>query len=268
MTPSLLEDFAISPWVLLAANDQWLLPSPLLVDELLVLRLRSIQLGELVTLKIWCDVKSRKSLLATNDKSTLDDRVILDTIYRSTSKDILTGSLQTSKESTDKVRGHKHLCELIVVLVVKLPQRVLLGVVVLPEPLKSIGGMVVRVLTLPLIKWESSLWQSLKRVLWFWGSWSLIFFLFNFLGLWLWGSLLLFLFWLGFLLWGSVLDGFVDEVELVNNGRIDLLVVDSLVPAGDIWVGCSERLIKNILESTGMIPAAKRSARVMRSPAR
>jgi hypothetical protein len=54
----LLEDLAVSPWVLLASNNDWLLPGPLLVDELLVLRLGSIKLGELVALVVRGDIES------------------------------------------------------------------------------------------------------------------------------------------------------------------------------------------------------------------
>jgi hypothetical protein len=154
---NLLEDLAISPWVILSVNSNRLLPGPLLVDELLVLRFGVVKFGELVALIVWCDIESWQSLLATDDKSTLDDRVICDPVNGSTSEDILARSLKTSEEATDQVRSHENLSKLIIVLVIDLPDRVLLGIVVLPEPLERNGSVVVRVLTLPLIERQGCL---------------------------------------------------------------------------------------------------------------
>jgi hypothetical protein len=73
---NLLEDLAISPWVILSVNSNRLLPGPLLVDELLVLWLGGIELGELIALVVRCDIESWQSLLATDDESTLNNGVI------------------------------------------------------------------------------------------------------------------------------------------------------------------------------------------------
>src|SRR6266536_2882450 len=100
---SLLEDLTISPWILLASNNDWLLPGPLLVDELLVLRLGGVQLGEFVALVVRSNIESWESVLATDDESALDDRVVLDTVDRSTTEDVLAGSLETSEETADQV---------------------------------------------------------------------------------------------------------------------------------------------------------------------
>lgn len=248
----LLEDLAVSPWVLLASNNDWLLPGPLLVDELLVLRLGSIKLGELVALVVRGDIESWESFLATDDEGTLDDRVVLDTVDGSTAEDVLAGSLETSEKTADQVGSHENLGKLIVVLVVKLPERVLFRVVVLPEPLEGVWGIVVGVLSLPLVERESCLWQSLERVLWLWCCWSLFLFLLYLLGLWLGGRLLCsFLLWLLWLLWCLVLDGLIDELKLVDNSRVDWLVVDSLVPTGDVGVLRAPLLVKEVLETTG-----------------
>ena len=73
------------------------------------------------------------------------------------------------------------------------------------------------------------------------------------LGLWLLflGSLLL----LGFLLlvgfWGLVLDGLVNELEFVDDGGVDRLIVDGLVPACYARVLLAPLLIEEELEATG-----------------
>jgi hypothetical protein len=124
---------------------------------------------------------------------------------------------------------HEDLSQLIIVLVINLPERVLLRLVVGPEPLKSVWSVVVGVLTLPLIKVQGWLWESSKWVLGLWclSNWLLIFLL-DLLGLWLWcglwsswGSS-----WLWCLCWWSVLDRLVDEGEWVNDCGVDWLVVD------------------------------------------
>ena len=83
----------------------------------------------------------------------------------------------------------------------------------------------------------------------------LLLFLLNFLRLRLWllflGSLLL----LGFLLlvgfWGLVLDGLVDELEFVDDGGVDGLIVDGFVPASYVRVLLAPLLIEEELEAAG-----------------
>ena len=83
----------------------------------------------------------------------------------------------------------------------------------------------------------------------------LLLFLLNLLRLGLWllflGSLLL----LGFLLlvgfWGLVLDGLVDELEFVYDGRVDGLIADGFIPAGYARVLLAPLLIEEELEATG-----------------
>ena len=53
-----------------------------------------------------------------------------------------------------------------------------------------------------------------------------------------------------FLLGGClVLDCFVDEVELAGDVRVDGLVVDGLVPAGDVGVCAAPGLVEYVLET-------------------
>ena len=246
----LLEDLSVSPWVLLAVDDKWLLPGPLLVDELAVLSLGGIELGELVGLVVWSDIEASLGVLAADDESSLDDGVVGSSVDGSASEDVLAGSLKTGEEAADQVGGHEGLGELIVVLVVNGPDGVVLWVVVLPEPLEGNWSLLVGVLALPLIKWDSWLWKSLAWVLGLWclDNWLLL--LLN--GLWLWGSL-----WgwglLGLnLLWSNVLeDWLINEVELASNSGVDWLVVDGLVPAGGVWVGLAPLLVEEELEATG-----------------
>jgi hypothetical protein len=89
VTRRLLEDLAISPWVSLATNGDWLLPSPLLVDELLVGWVGVVELGELVALMVWGNVESGESLLTADDEGALDDTVVGSSIDTGASKNIL-----------------------------------------------------------------------------------------------------------------------------------------------------------------------------------
>ena len=62
-------------------------------------------------------------------------------------------------------------------------------------------------------------------------------------------SLFLFLAFAFLLGGGLVLDCFVDEVELAGDVRVDGLVVDGLVPAGDVGVGAAPGLVEYVLET-------------------
>jgi hypothetical protein len=97
---SLLEDLAVGPLVGLAVDSDGLVPRPLVVDKLLVFGLGGVELGELVALVVGSDVESGKSLLATNQESTLDDGVVGDTINRGSTEDVLAASLETGEETT------------------------------------------------------------------------------------------------------------------------------------------------------------------------
>lgn len=82
----------------------------------------------------------------------------------------------------------------------------------------------------------------------------LLLFLLNLLCLGLWLLFLGSLFLLGFLLlvgfWGLVLNGLVDELEFVDDGGVDGLIVDGFVPACYARVLLAPLLIKEVLEAT------------------
>jgi hypothetical protein len=69
----LLEHLAVSPGKLLATLDNGLVPRPLVLDELLVLGVLGVELGELVALVVGSDIESGESILAADKENTLDD---------------------------------------------------------------------------------------------------------------------------------------------------------------------------------------------------
>lgn len=104
----------------------------------------------------------------------------------------------------------------------------------------------VRVVSLPLIEGEGGAGQGLERVLGLGGRGILL----GGLGRLLLGSGLL----LGLLrlLGGDVGElGSVKELELGRNGRVDGLVVDGLVPPGDVGVLLAPLLVEEELEAAG-----------------
>jgi hypothetical protein len=154
----------------------------------------------------------------------------------------------TYQKLTDEVRGHEDLSQLVVVLVVDLPKGVLLEVGVLPEPGKGNGaGVLVGVLALPLVKDEGRAAKLLERVLGLRSGLGLLFLL---LLLGLRGSLGLLLLGSGLLLGWHVLDGLLDELELVDDGSDDGLVANGLVPTSDVGVLCPPLLVEEELEAT------------------
>lgn len=100
----------------------------------------------------------------------------------------------------------------------------------------------------PVVKNECGLWEGLKRVLGLWCGWGLVLLL---VILWL----LLLLLWLGLglllLLWWGVCNGLLDQGGLAGNGGEDLLVGDSLEPAGGVGVLGAELLVEDGGEATG-----------------
>lgn len=95
----LLEDLAVGPLVGLAVDDKGLVPGPLVVDELAVLGLLGVELGEGVALVVGGDIESGESVLAANNESTLDDGVVALAVDGSTAEDVLAGSLETGEET-------------------------------------------------------------------------------------------------------------------------------------------------------------------------
>lgn len=229
---------AVNEGELLAVRDDRDVPGPHVFDVLAVLLLGGVELDEVVGLPVGSDVEGRRSLLAADEEDTADDAGVVGTVDALGTEEVLAGSLETGVEATNQVVGHEGELELIVILVVDLPEGELLGVVVLPEPGESNGaGILVGVLALPLVKIEVGLAKGLKGVLrlrlllsWLLGSRG------SGLGL--------------LLLLGSVLDGLLGELGLVDGFEVSL-VDDGVVPPGGGGVGVAPLLVQDGSEGTG-----------------
>lgn len=248
----LLEDLAVRKGVLLVTDLDALLPAPGILDELSVLGLGGVELGELVALVVGSDIEGGEVLLATDDKGALDDGVVVLAIDGSASEDVLAGTLKTVVEAANQVVGHEGEGELIVVLVVNLPDGPLLEVEVLPEVLHGLVVVLdVGVLALPLIEGERGPAEKLKRVLGLGGSGSVLAGGGGSRS----GSLLLLLgsgLLLGLLrLLGRSVGqgGGLEELDLLSNLGEDGLVADSLEPAGQSGVLLAVGLVKEVLEA-------------------
>jgi hypothetical protein len=148
---TLLHDLAVGELVGLAVDDDGLVPGPHVVDELLVLGLGGVELGEGVGLHVGGNLKGRGGVLAADDKGTLDDGVVVDAEDGTGTEDVLAAALETGEETADLVVAHEGHGELVVVLEVHAPERELLEVAVLPEPGKGdLTGLLVGVLALPV----------------------------------------------------------------------------------------------------------------------
>lgn len=232
--------------VLLAVVGNGFVPSPLGLDVGLVLGVAGVQLDEVVALVVGSNVEDGLEVVTTDDEGTLNDRVVVLAEDGGAAEEVLARTLQTIVETTNQVVGHESQGELIVVLVLELPDGVLIEGNVLPEPLQRLSLIVVGIVALPLVKSESGLGQRLKRVL---GPGGLSGLLLS--GLWgsLGSGLLLGL--LG-LLGGNVGElGGVEELKLGGDGGVDGLVVDSRVPTGDVGVLLAPLLVEEELEATG-----------------
>lgn len=231
---------------LLAVNNDGLVPRPLSLDVGAVLRVGGVKLLKVVALVVGSDVEDGLVVIATDDKGTLNDGVVVLAKDGGAAKEVLAGTLQAVVEATNQVVGHEGKSELVVVLVAALPDGVLGEGNVLPEPLQGLSLIVVRVVALPLVKSKGGTGKGLKRVLGLGGLGGLL------LGGSLGGSL-------GSLLLGSLrlLGGNVGELrgvkklELGGNSRVDGLVVDSGVPPGDVGVLLAPLLVEEELETTG-----------------
>lgn len=215
-------------------------PGPQVIDELAVGLGGVVELLERVALPVGGDVEGGVSLLAADEEDTGDGTGVVLAEDGLGTEEVLAGGLKTGVETTDQVVGHEGELQLVVVLVVDLPEGVLLGVVVLPEPGEGIlTGLVVGVLALPVIEDEGGLAESLKGVLG--------------LGLLLSGSLLGGGSSLGLLLLlgGSVLDNLLGEDGVGVDSLESVLVDDGGVPTGDGGVGAAPALVKDGSESAG-----------------
>lgn len=239
---------AVGVRVLLAVNNDGLVPRPLSLNKCTVLRLGRVKLGELVALVVGSDVEDRDVVLATDDESTLNDGVVVGSVDGGASEEVLAGALETVVEAADEVVGHEGHGKLIVVLVGNLPDGVLVEFDVLPEPGEGSGGLAVGVLALPLIERKGSLGQSFKRVLSLGGGSRLLLLLSGGLG----GGGGSLGNGLGLLrlLGGSVgQDGSLQEGELLGDGSVDGLVNNGLVPTSNSGVVNAPLLVEEVLEA-------------------
>lgn len=237
---------AVNEGQLLAVDGDRNVPGPEVLNHLAVLLLGVVELGEVVALPVGGDLEGGGVVLTADHEDTGDDTVVVGTVNTLSTEDVLAGGLKTGVETTDQVVGHEGELQLVVVLVVDLPEGVLLGLEVLPEEGQSIGaGVFVGVLALPVIEDEGGLLKGLQGVL----------------GLRLGGllsgrgrgsssssgrSLGLLL-----LLGGSVLDGLLNKDGAREDSLESVLVDDSGVPAGDSGVGAAPLLVQNGGEGTG-----------------
>ena len=99
VSKSLFENFPVRPLICFPLDHDRLIPAPLVIDEFSVFGFAGIKLSDFVALVIWCDVKGRCSFLATDDKGSLDNRVILASVDRSAAKDVLAGTFETGEKS-------------------------------------------------------------------------------------------------------------------------------------------------------------------------
>lgn len=240
----LLEDLASGVGILLAVDGNGLLPQPLLLKEVLVGSVLGVELLEGVALVVGSDIEDGLELLATDDESTLDDRVVALAIDGGAAEEILAGSLQTGVEATDEVVGHESQGKLIVVLVVNAPDGVLLEGNVSPEVLEGLIGLVVGELALPLIERVGSTRQKVDGVLGLRSGGVLLSSRSGGLGGGLRGSLLG-----GSLRGGVGQSRLLEVVELLSNSGVDGLVDNGFVPTSDVGVLLAPLLVEEVLEA-------------------
>ena len=234
--------------VLLAVDGDGLVPLPHGLEELAVLGLLGVELGEGVALVVGGDVESGQVLLAADDEGTLDHRVVVLAEYGGRAEDVLARSLKTGVEATNEVVGHEDEGKLVVVLVVDAPDGVLVEGNLLPEVLESLSLIVVGEVALVLIEREGSAGKKLKRVLGLGGLSGLL------LG----GGGRSSSSSLGGSLGGLSLLGsdvgqsrLLEEVELLGNGGVDGLVDDGLVPTSNVGVLLTPLSVEEVLETAG-----------------
>ena len=279
---TLLHDLAVGELVGLAVDNDGLVPGPHVVDKLLVLGVGGVELGEGVGLHVGGDLEGGGSLLATDDKGTLDDGVVGLAEDSTGTEDVLAAALETGEETTDLVVAHEGHGELLVVLEVHAPERELVELAVLPEPGKGdLTGLLVGVLALPVeivriwfdkivavsnapvVKNESGLAEELKRVLGLGSLRSRILLLLSLsggldlglrssLGGGRSGRLLLLLLLLVLRArWGLVLEGLLGEDGVLDNSGVDVLGNDGSEPTGNVGVLRAPLGVPEELEATG-----------------
>lgn len=234
----LFEDVAISPGVLLAINFDRGVPGPHVLNELAVLLLGGVELLEVVALPVRGNVERSSVILTTDHVDTTDKAVVVGTVDRLGTEDILAGSLKTGLETTDQVVGHEGKLELIVVPEVNTPQRVFFSVEVLPEPRQDGRASVfVGVETLEVLEVNASSGRKQRQRVLRLLSRLLSGLLGSRLGLLL-------------LLGRGVLDDLLSKDGVGDDSLESGLVDDSVVPSGDGGVLGAPFLVQNSGEST------------------
>lgn len=234
----LFEDVAISPGVLLAISFDSGVPGPHVLNELAVLLLGGVELLEVVALPVRGNVESSSMILATDHVNTTDEAVVVGTVDRLGTEDVLAGGLKTGLETTDQVVGHEGKLELIVVPEVNTPQRVFFSVEVLPEPRQDGRASVfVGVETLEVLEVNASSGRKQRQRVLRLLSRLLSGLLGSRLGLLL-------------LLRRGVLDDLLSKDGVGDDSLESGLVDDSVVPSGDGGVLGAPFLVQNSGEST------------------
>lgn len=230
-----------------ALTDNRDVPGPEVFDQLAVFLVGVVELLELVALPVRGDVESGNVLLTTDQESTTDEALVVLTIDGGSTEEVLARTLKTSEETTNQVVSHEGELELIVIFVVNKPERVLFGLVVLPEPGHGDGaGIIVRVLTLPLVKDQSGLAKGLKRVFGLNLRLHIRLLVLLFLSSRLGGLLLRLLLLLG----RGVLDGLLDEGSFRDDVFPVTLVGNGVEPTGNSDKLRTEFLVKDSGECT------------------
>lgn len=168
------------------------------------------------------------------------------TVDAQATEEELPRGLEAVEETTDQVARHEDEGQLVVVLVVNLPERPLLRVVVLPEPWEGTrAGVLVGVLALPVVKDELGTAKGLQGVLWLRGSRrSLLLLSGSGLGLRL-GSRLGGSSRLGLLLWWGILNSLLDEGDI--DGSLKRGVVGNQAePPGDVGESLAPLSVENL----------------------
>ena len=96
----LLEHLPIRPRIFFAVHNNRLIPSPLIIQKLLILRLTGVELREFEALVVGCYVEGWLGLLAADDEGALDDGVVLLAVNGSGTEDVFAGGFEAGEEAT------------------------------------------------------------------------------------------------------------------------------------------------------------------------
>ena len=94
-----LKDLPIRPRVLLPTNGDGLVPSPHVVDKLLVRSLGVVEPGELVRIVVGRYVEGGKRLMAADEEGAFDDGVICLAEDGAGAEEVLAGGFEAGKET-------------------------------------------------------------------------------------------------------------------------------------------------------------------------